>query len=107
MMTRLFRKIFTADAIGLILVVLALNIMVYGISASLRATDTKYFYYVCLTAALISLGLSRFKWNDIQAWAWLVALGVSGVWIIGASLTVPLVHLGRVILSIVPQIIPA
>ena len=107
MSARLFRKILTADALGLILVVIALNILVYGIAASLRSTDTKYFYYACLTAALTGLGLSKVKCNGIQASAWIVALGIAGVWIIGASLAAPLTHLARVILSILSQIIPA
>ena len=89
MITRFFRKIFTADVMGLLLVVAALNTLVFGISASLRTTDTRYFYYACMIAALTSLGLNKIKCNGIQASAWIVALGVAGVWIIGANLTVP------------------
>lgn len=107
MITRFFRKIFTADVMGLLLVVAALNTLVFGISASLRTTDTRYFYYACMIAALTSLGLNKIKCNGIQASAWIVALGVAGVWIIGANLTVPLVNLGKVLFSIAPQIIPA
>ena len=107
MIARLSKRIFTTDLIGLILVFLALQALVYGISASLRSTDTKYFYYSCMVAALVGLGLSRTKLNGIQASAGIVALGVVGVWIVGAGLAVPLLHLGRVAFSIIPQIIPS
>ena len=107
MIARLSKRIFTTDLIGLILVFLALQALVYGISASLRSTDTKYFYYSCMVAALVGLGLSRTRLNGIQASAGIVALGVVGVWIVGAGLAVPLLHLGRVAFSIIPQIIPS
>jgi transglutaminase-like putative cysteine protease len=107
MIARLFRRFSAADVIAFTLIVTALNILAYGISVSLRDTDTKYFYSTCMTAALVGLGLSRIKCNGIQSSAWIVALGVLGVWIIGASLTAPLINFGRVAFSILPQMIPA
>ena len=106
-LVRFLRKIVIPDAMGLILVVIALQTMVYGISVSLRNTDTDYFFYACLIAAVIGLGLSRTKLNGIQASAGIVALGIAGVWVIGAGLASPLVNLGKDALSVVPQIIPA
>ena len=107
MIARLFRKIPAADVMGLLLVGIALNVLAYGVSASLRNTDTSFFYYACISAALIGMGLSKTKMNGIQAAAWLAALGIFGVWIIGASLLGPLIHLVRILFSLLPQIVPA
>ncbi|MFT3894701.1 MAG: transglutaminase-like domain-containing protein [Anaerolineales bacterium] len=106
-MSRIFRKLLTADAVGLILSWIAVYLLIYGISASLRQSDTQYFYYACTLSALIGLVLSRTKLNGIQASAWIAALGVSGVWVIGANLSIPLVALGKALFSLVKEIIPA
>ena len=107
MIERITKRILSADVMGLILVLAALQTLTYGISASLRNTDTRYFIYVCLVAALIGLGLSIIKLNGFQASAGVAALGLIGVWILGAGLASPLLDLGRIILSVVPQVIPA
>jgi hypothetical protein len=104
---RSLRGIFSAEAIGLLLMAAALQALTYGIASSLRNTDTKYFFWVCLLAALIALGLSKTKMNGMQASAGMLALGGFGVWILGARLAVPLLDLGNAILAMVPQIIPA
>jgi transglutaminase-like putative cysteine protease len=107
MITRISRRLFSAEFMGLILVFAALQTLTYGISSSLRNTDTGYFFFVSLVAALIGLGLGKSKLNGIQASAGIAALGLIGVWILGAGLASPLLELGRLILSILPQIIPA
>ncbi len=111
MMTRLTaritRALFTADALALVLVLIALQSFVYGISSSLSNTDAKYFSHVCIAAGLIGFGLGKSKLSGIQASAGIAALGIGGVWILGAGLAVPLSAFGRAVLSILPQIIPA
>jgi hypothetical protein len=107
MIIRITRRLFSAEAIGLILVALALQIFTYGVGASLRGTDTKYFFYVCAIAALIGLGSGKLKSKPIPASVGIVALGVAGVWILGARLADPLLALLRSITALVPQIIPA
>jgi transglutaminase-like putative cysteine protease len=107
MIARAFRQFLSADLLGLILTVTALQDFTYGVSSSLRNTDTKYFFWVCLLAMLIAFGLNKLKLNGIQASAWMVAVGVLGVWILGARLTTPMLDLGNAILILVPQIIPA
>ncbi len=107
MIIRLARRLFSAEAMGLILVTFVLQIFTYGVGSSLRGTDTNYFLYVCLTAALIGLGSGKFKSKPIPASVGIVALGVTGVWILGARLANPLLALLRSITVLVPQIIPA
>jgi transglutaminase-like putative cysteine protease len=106
-MVRVLRRILSAESMGLILVFAALQALTYGISSSLRNTDTKYFFWVCLLAALIAFGLHKRNATGIQASMGMIALGIIGVWILGARLATPLLDLGQAILSVTPQIIPA
>jgi len=105
MIVRVGRKIFNADAIGVVLAVIALQTLTFGIASSLRNTDTRYLFLVCLVAALVGFGLSKRKLSGIQASAGIVALGLLGIWILGASLTSPLLDLGNAILPTIPRII--
>src|SRR5688572_15325094 len=107
MTARFLRTISTADAMGLILIATALQALAYGISSSLRNTDTQYFASVCLVAALLGFGLSKTKLSGMIASAWITVLGILGVWILGARLASPLLDLGNAILVVIPQFIPA
>lgn len=107
MIQRLLRKLFSAETLGLILILLALQIFTYGISASLRGTDTQYLFWVCLIAAAIGYGLNKRKWNGTAAAVGMVALGVIGVWILGARLLLPLLGLTESLVALIPRIIPA
>ena len=107
MIVRFTRRIFSAESLGLILVAFALQIFTYGVASSLRSTDTKNFFYVGLIAALIGLGLGKSRSKAAPASAGIVALGVAGVWILGARLATPLLVLFGSIAALVPQIIPA
>jgi hypothetical protein len=103
-------RMLSADALGLVLVLTALQAFTYGISSSLggiAARQSTYFLGICLIAVLIALGLSKLKLNGIQGSVALVAIGVIGIWILGARLVSPMLDLGAAILGIVPQIIPA
>jgi len=104
---RLGKALATAEAMGILLVFVALQIMVYGISESLRNTDTNNFLLICMVAAMIGYGLSRAGRSKIQASTGIAALGFLIVWILGARLTRPLLDLGQAVLSLVPQITPA
>jgi hypothetical protein len=103
----LMRRLLTAESLALILVISALDIFVYGVGSSLPNTDTKYFFDVCLIAAVIGWGLAKINSKPIQASAGIVALGVAGLWILGARLASPLVNLMQSMVAILPQIIPA
>jgi len=107
LISRLMRKLFTADMMGLVLILIALQIFTLGIAASLPNTDTKYFFAACLIAALLSLGLANRSSGPYSASAGMAALGAIGVWIIGARLVIPLINLLRSVIAVVPQIIPA
>src|SRR4030095_10984911 len=107
LLTRLFKKLFTAEIMGLALVLLALRLFIYGITSSLRNTDTKYFLLACLVALLIGSVLSKRNSKPIQASVGIVALGAIGTWILGARLSYPLINLLRSVAVIIPQIIPA
>ena len=104
---RLLRRLLSAEALGLLLVAVALQALTYGISSSLRNTDTTYFFWICLLAALIAFGLSKRGFSGLPASVAMTALGVLGVWILGARLAAPLIDLGSALLTIIPQIIPA
>ena len=107
MILRLARKVFTANVIGVLLVIFALQLLTYGISSSLRDTDTKYLFPICITAALVGLGLSKGKLNGIQVSVLIAALGLIGVWILGAALFPPLIDLFKSISPLIPQLNPA
>ena len=106
-MVRLLRRMLSAEFIGLTLVVIALQALTYGISSSLRNTDTTYFFWVCLLGVLIAFGLSRRGFNGIPASVGMTALGIIGVWILGARLASPLLELGNALLALMPQLVPA
>lgn len=109
-LSKALSRLFSADSMGLILLLTALQAFTYGISSSLRSAGERqgmYFFWVCLIAALLALGLSRLKLNGIQASAGILVIGVAGIWILGARLTSPLLNLGNAILNVIPQIIPA
>ena len=107
MIQRLFRRLMNADAMGLLLVILALLTFTYGISSSLRSTDTSGFFWLCFASAAVSFGLGKIRWNGIQASAGSVALGIVLIWILGARLTQPLLDLLNKTFSILPQILPS
>ena len=107
MIGRFARNVFTAEVIGLLLILIALQSLTFGIAGSLQNTDGSYFSQVGIVAALLALGLSKSRWNGIQASFLFVALGLIGVWILGARLPSPLLGLGKAFFSLMPQIIPA
>jgi transglutaminase-like putative cysteine protease len=81
-----------------------------GVSSSLRnsgASQAVYFFWICLLSAMIALGLGKRKWNGLQAAVIMIVLGLLGVWILGARLSAPLLHLGEALLQLIPQLIPA
>src|SRR5688572_33318574 len=82
MILRLLKKTLTLNTAGLLLVLLALQILTYGVSSSLRDTDTKYLLQICIIAALVGMGLSKGKLNGILTSVMIAALGFIGIWII-------------------------
>jgi transglutaminase-like putative cysteine protease len=106
-MVRFLRRLTSADAIGLVLILTAVQALTYGISSSLRNTDTRYFFWICVVAVLIALGLNRLKLNGILASILMIAIGCLGIWIVAARLIGPLLDVGNAILDLTPQIVPA
>lgn len=107
MILRLFRKLLTAESIGLILVFGAMGTMTYGISSSLNGVDYAGLFRVCLIGALISLGLAKTKLNGIPASALMIVLGFIGTWILGAGLARPLLDFLVSLVEAGPQVFPA
>lgn len=107
MIARLMRTIFTAEVIGWILVVSALEAFTEGISASLRNTDTRDFFWICFLAALVAFLLGRRNLRGLQAAVVITALGILGVWIVAARLFFPLLALGDAVMELFPQLIQA
>jgi transglutaminase-like putative cysteine protease len=102
MIERIFKKILTAEIIGNVLVFMALLILVFGITFSLNNPDPTYFLVASLVATWISLELSKRNSRPIPASAGLVALGGIGVWILGASLSIPLINLFKASIAVIP-----
>ena len=107
MIARLVRRLLSAEMLGIILVLLALQIFTYGIASSLRGTDTRYLFWVCLVAACLGYLLNKRKWNGFTVSFLIVVLGVIGVWILGARLTSPLLELTKSTVGLIPQILLA
>jgi transglutaminase-like putative cysteine protease len=103
---RFLRRLASADVMGLLLILTAVQEFTYGVSSSLRNTDTRYFFWVCAVAVLIALGLSKLSLNGIQTSVCMIVLGMLGIWIIAAQLTVPLLSLGKATLYLLPQLVP-
>ncbi|HXD10160.1 MAG TPA: transglutaminase domain-containing protein [Anaerolineales bacterium] len=104
---RFFKKLFTAEVIGLGLLLMALQTFTYGVSASLRNTDTQYFYYVGLLAVGLGWALGHRRSHPILASVGITLLGMAGVWIVGARLVSPLIDLFRSISAVIPLLVPA
>ena len=104
---RFLRRLVSADVIGLLLILTAVQAFTDGISSSLRNTDTRYFFWICLVAVLIALGLYKLKLNGIQTSLCMIVIGALSIWLIAARLVTPLLDLGNALLSLTPQILPA
>lgn len=108
MILRLMRPLFTADAVGILLVAAALGVLPSGIAASVPdIIDTQRLFLICLAAAAVGLGWSKTQRNGIQASAGIAALGLLFIWILGARLTQPLLDLFAASFSTLKQILPA
>ena len=107
MILRLLKRLFSAEVLGLLLVIVAFQALTYGISSSLRGTETNYLFWVCLVSGWISWGLSKAKWNGTSVSAGIVGLGVITIWILAARLIIPLIELIHSGLALIPQIVPA
>lgn len=100
MILRFVRLLFTADVMGILLVLSALAVLTSGIAASVPGTlNTQYFFLICLAATAIGFGGSKTQRNGIQASAGIAALGFLLIWIVGARLTQPLLNLLTAIFS--------
>src|SRR6185369_12376421 len=106
-MIRFLRRLGSADVIGLLLIAAAVQAFTFGISSSLRNTDTRYFFWVCLLAVLIALQLSQVRMSGVQASICMMIIGVLGIWIVAAQLFFPLLEVGKVVLHLMPQLIPS
>ncbi|HJS17171.1 MAG TPA: transglutaminase-like domain-containing protein, partial [Anaerolineales bacterium] len=107
MIARLLRKLLSAEVLGVILVILSLQMLAYGISSSLRGTDTIYSFEICLIAAGLGWILSRSKLGVFYSAVIIAALGLAGIWIVSARLSLPLIDLIASITGLLPQIVPA
>src|SRR5258706_15790928 len=107
LLLRVLRKMFSAEIMGLILVAFALQVFAYGVTSSLRNTDSIYFFYICLIAAWIGLALEKSKLKPMQAWAAIVALGVAGIWTLAARIANPLIDLIQSVVIFTSQFPPA
>src|SRR6476661_354966 len=106
-LVRFLRRLVSADVIAQFLVLMAIQAFTYGISSSLRNTDTRYFFWVCFVAMILALGLNQLISNGIRASMIMILIGALGIWLVAARLIIPLFDLGNAFVSLTPQIIPA
>ncbi len=104
---RMTQKLMSAEALGILLIILALFTFIDGITSSLRNTDTQSIYWICFVAVVIGYGLAKIRVNGILASVGIAALGILYIWILGARLTQPLLDLLDAVLSVIPQWVPA
>ena len=102
MIPNLLRKFLSAEVLGPVLVIVSLQMLAYGISSSLRGTDTSYLFTICLVAAALGWVLSRSRWPGYYSAALILALGLAGIWIVAARLIVPLLELARALAALLP-----
>lgn len=107
MSERLLKRILNAEAMGLILIFFAIQVLLYGMEAFLRGTQIRSLFWICLASALLGLWAGRGRLSGIQASAVLGAFGAVLVWILGAKLAVPLFELVQGFLKAGPQIFPS
>lgn len=103
MTERFVRKLFTAEVMGAVLVITALQILVYGISTSLQNPASSYFSAASLIAASFAWEFGKRNSKLIHAAVGIVALGASSVWITGARLFIPLLNFLWAAISLIPQ----
>jgi transglutaminase-like putative cysteine protease len=103
----MIRRLLSADALGLLIVLIALQVFSYGIASSLQATDTTYLFWVCLIAAGMGYALHKRKWHGLLTALVIAVFGLVGVWILGAKVALPLVTLLNSIVGLLAQVIPA
>src|ERR1044071_5823475 len=106
MSDRFIRRIFNAEVMGLFLAFVAVQVLLYGISSSVRGTESGSLFWICLSAALIGLVGGRSRLNGIQAALWMGAIGIFIVWSLGARLAAPLADLVRGFLDVRPTVFP-
>ena len=101
------KRILSAEVMGFLLMCFAIPVLLYGLERSLRGAQTHSLLWICLAAAGIGFSAGKSKWNGAQMSAAMGALGLVGVWILGARIASPLFELMRSIIAARPQIIPA
>jgi transglutaminase-like putative cysteine protease len=107
MTARIAKKLLSADALGLVLLFLALQMLAFGVSSSLLKTETQSLFMICFIAAVAGWVLSGSKLRGIYAALIVVSLGAAGIWIMGARLFLPLLDLVKSLDTLLPQILPA
>lgn len=107
MMPNFLRRILRVEILGPVLILVALQMLTYGIASSLRATDTRYLFGICLVAAGLGWLLSRSRLNGINSTILIVILGWISLWIVAARLALPLFDLLQALTAQIPQLAQA
>jgi transglutaminase-like putative cysteine protease len=107
MILRLSKKMLTVEVLGPVLVIVALQMLAYGVSSSLPGTGVTYLFTVCMVAAILGWMLSQTKRNGFYTSLLIAGIGLAGIWIVGARLSLPLLGWTRSLFALLPQIVPA
>jgi len=107
MILRLLKKLLDPEVLSFILALLSLQMLAYGISSSLRGTETRYLFTICIIAAALGWTFSKSKLTGSYASLLIALLGIVGLWIVAARLLLPVLELIKSLGSLLPQIFPA
>lgn len=100
------RRVFRADVIGMCLVLIAIQVLLYGVGTVIRESESHTLFWICMMAAAISFFGAHSRWKVRQLSAALITLGIIAVWIAGAGITGPIVDLIRGLIAAGPQLFP-
>lgn len=105
MISRLVRKLPPADALGSSIVFLSVYIFTNGISSSLRNSDTGDYFWFCLAALWIGLGLGKTRFRGSTAFLGITVSGILLIWVLRANLLTPLAALLQAVFSSIPKFV--
>ena len=105
MKERALRWLLSAEAMGYLLVLSAVQVFIYGVTASLRSPDSPVFFWASLAALVLGLRLGNRPSKMWQAVMAVCAAGAAAVWLVGARMPGPLMLLGREVAALFPQVL--
>lgn len=103
---RVLKRIVSADALAACLVLLALQVLLYGVERAVRDAEIHNLFWICLLAAAIGFRTALRSWSAKHSTALIIVLGIITFWMVGARVSVPLADLIRSFFTSGVQVFP-